>query len=128
MPPLRSRLQYLRIETCSEHSVHGCVQDPGRTARGRTCADRIKAGRYRSLSCHFTPSDGKAVLNATSWLKPDVMVVDVSMPVMNGIEAAKRLADLHPEGRIVFLSIHQSPHIIREALSTEDLMAPSARA
>ncbi len=65
-----------------------------------------------------TVSDGEALLTAAKRLKPDVMVVDVSMPVMGGIEAARQLADLHPEGKIVFLSIHESPAIVREALST----------
>ena len=62
--------------------------------------------------------DGEALLEAAETLKPDVVVLDVSMPVMSGIEAAKRLKKLHPEGKIVFLSIHQAPAIVQEALST----------
>jgi DNA-binding NarL/FixJ family response regulator len=65
-----------------------------------------------------TVPDGEALISAAEKLKPDVMVVDVSMPVMSGIEAARRLKNLHPEGKIVFLSIHQEPAIVREALST----------
>jgi DNA-binding NarL/FixJ family response regulator len=65
-----------------------------------------------------TVPDGEALITAAEKLKPDVMVVDVSMPVMSGIEAARRLKNLHPEGKIVFLSIHQEPAIVREALST----------
>jgi len=62
--------------------------------------------------------DGEALLEAAETLKPDVVVLDVSMPVMSGIEAAKRLNELYPEGKIVFLSIHQAPAIVQEALST----------
>jgi DNA-binding NarL/FixJ family response regulator len=51
-------------------------------------------------------------------LKPDVMVVDVAMPIMGGIEAAKRLEKLYPEGKIVFMSVYGAPAIIEEALST----------
>ena len=62
--------------------------------------------------------DGETLIKAAETLIPDVVVLDVSMPVMSGIEAAKRLKELHPEGKIVFLSIHQTPAIIQEALST----------
>lgn len=63
-------------------------------------------------------ADGEALIEAVETLKPDVVVLDVSMPVMGGIEAAKRLKKLHPEGKVVFLSIHQNPAIVQEALST----------
>jgi len=63
-------------------------------------------------------ADGEALIEAVETLKPDVVVLDVSMPVMGGIEAAKRLNELYPEGKVVFLSIHQNPAIVQEALST----------
>jgi DNA-binding NarL/FixJ family response regulator len=63
-------------------------------------------------------ADGEALVRAAEELKPDVMVVDVEMPVLNGIEAARRLKSIHPEGKIVFMSIYGTPAIIQEALST----------
>ena len=63
-------------------------------------------------------SDGEALIRAAENLKPDVMVVDVEMPVMGGIEAAKRLKKLYPEAKIVFMSVYGAPAIIQEALST----------
>ncbi len=63
-------------------------------------------------------SDGEALIRAAENLEPDVMVVDVEMPVMGGIEAAKRLKKLYPEAKIVFMSVYGAPAIIQEALST----------
>jgi DNA-binding NarL/FixJ family response regulator len=46
------------------------------------------------------------------------MVVDVALPVLSGIEAARQLKSIHPEGKIVFMSIHRAPAIVQEALSS----------
>ena len=53
-----------------------------------------------------TVSDGRALVIAAAELKPDVIVVDVSMPLLSGIEAARRVRAIDPEVRIVFLSMH----------------------
>ena len=49
-------------------------------------------------------------------LKPDVLVLDISMPVMNGIETARSLKELGAKTRIVFLTVHDDPDYAREAL------------
>lgn len=53
-----------------------------------------------------TVPDGHALVIAAAELKPDVIVVDVSMPLLSGIEAARRVRATDPEVRIVFLSMH----------------------
>jgi DNA-binding NarL/FixJ family response regulator len=53
-----------------------------------------------------TVSDGRALVAAAVELKPDVIVVDVAMPILSGIEAARRIRETDPEVRIVFLSMH----------------------
>ena len=63
-----------------------------------------------------TATDGQQVLDATRDLKPDVLVLDISMPVMNGIETARRLQEAGVEARIVFLTVHDDPDFAREAL------------
>jgi DNA-binding NarL/FixJ family response regulator len=62
-----------------------------------------------------TVGDGRALLEAVSDLKPDIIILDISMPVMNGIEAARRLKDTHPEVKTVFITMHADPAYVRAA-------------
>ncbi len=66
-------------------------------------------------------SDGRQAFEAALDLKPDILVLDISMPVMNGIETAHRLKEAGAEARIVFLTVHDDPDYAREALETEAL-------
>ncbi len=63
-----------------------------------------------------TVTDGQQALDATLELKPDVLVLDISMPVMNGIEAARRLKNAGSEAHVVFLSVHDDPDFAKKAL------------
>jgi DNA-binding NarL/FixJ family response regulator len=63
-----------------------------------------------------TATDGQQALDAAMELEPDVLVLDISMPVMNGIETARRLKEAGSETRIVFLTVHDDPDFAREAL------------
>ena len=63
-----------------------------------------------------TAIDGRQALEAAMELKPDVLVLDISMPVMNGIETARSLKELGAKTRIVFLTVHDDPDYAREAL------------
>lgn len=66
-------------------------------------------------------SDGREVLGAARALMPDVVVMDVSMPGMNGIEAAERVRAEMPETRVVMLSMHDSlEHVFRALLVGAD--------
>ncbi len=63
-----------------------------------------------------TVGDGKALIAAVAELDPDVVVLDISMPVLNGIEAARQLAAAACRARIVFLTVHRDPDYLRAAL------------
>ncbi len=63
-----------------------------------------------------TAIDGRQALDAAQHLKPDVLVLDISMPVMNGFETARRLKEVGVKTRIVFLTVHDDPDFAREAL------------
>lgn len=65
-----------------------------------------------------TAEDGKAVFEAVLLLEPDILVLDISMPGMNGIEAAKELRRAGPPVKIVFLTVHDDPDFVRAALGT----------
>ena len=78
--------------------------------------DRV--ARLLATECDVvgTATDGQQALDAVRELKPDVLVLDISMPVMNGIETARRLKEAGAKTRIVFLTVHDDPGFAREAL------------
>ncbi|HJZ76239.1 MAG TPA: response regulator transcription factor [Vicinamibacterales bacterium] len=59
--------------------------------------------------------DGQAALDAAALLHPDVVVFDISMPVMSGLEAAARLGESARPPRIVFLTVHDDQAFIDAA-------------
>ncbi len=77
-----------------------------------------RVARLLETACNVvgTATDGQQALEAARDLKPDVLVLDISMPVMNGIETAHRLKEAGVEVRIVFLTVHDDPDFAREAL------------
>lgn len=60
-------------------------------------------------------SDGAQLVEAALRLAPDVVVTDVSMPRMGGIEAARRLRGILPSARIVFLTVNEDAQLAAEA-------------
>ena len=60
--------------------------------------------------------DGRQLLSAESDMLPDVCVIDISMPGMCGIEAARMLKARGSKAEIVFLTVHEDPDFIRAAL------------
>ena len=63
-----------------------------------------------------TVADGGALLKAFAQMKPDVCVIDISMPVLNGIEAAIRLRENGRKTKIVFLTVNEDEDFVRAAL------------
>jgi DNA-binding NarL/FixJ family response regulator len=62
-----------------------------------------------------TASDGKAAVEAEDRLHPDVVVLDISMPVMSGIDAAKQMRKRGSKAGIVFLTVHEDTDILAAA-------------
>jgi DNA-binding NarL/FixJ family response regulator len=60
--------------------------------------------------------DGRQLLIDAAKLKPDVIVLDVGMPLLNGLDAAKRLRPLLPSVKIVFLTMKDDPNLAAAAL------------
>jgi len=63
-------------------------------------------------------SDGQSLIDTAIELKPDVVVTDISMPILNGIDAAAQLKKSGCESKIVFLSVHSDPDFVHACLST----------
>lgn len=60
-------------------------------------------------------ADGQEAIDTVSRLRPDVVVMDVEMPGINGIEAAGRIRKEYPGTQVVMLSMHSDPVLIRQA-------------
>jgi|SRR5580692_4612703 DNA-binding NarL/FixJ family response regulator len=61
--------------------------------------------------------DGRAALDATLQLDPDLILLDISMPGMNGIEVAEELKNHPHRGKIVFLTTYEDPDILAACLA-----------
>jgi DNA-binding NarL/FixJ family response regulator len=61
--------------------------------------------------------DGKQAVNAVLTLDPDVLVIDISMPILNGLQAAKQLQTANCRTKIIFLSIYDGPDFRDAAFS-----------
>jgi DNA-binding NarL/FixJ family response regulator len=62
--------------------------------------------------------DGIALLNLLKKTRPQLVILDIAMPVMRGIEAAREIKSLYPEVDILFLSMHKSREFLSMALSS----------
>ena len=60
--------------------------------------------------------DGRALIEATKKLHPDVIVADITMPQLNGLDALVQLKKLNPRVKVVFLTMHQEVAYARRAL------------
>lgn len=84
---------------------------------------------FRALVCSILESrpnlqvigeafDGPDAVQKATELKPDLILLDVGLPTMNGIETARRIHTLVPESKILFLSLESSAEVVEEALAT----------
>jgi DNA-binding NarL/FixJ family response regulator len=79
----------------------------------------VLEGLRKLLEPEFGPvetvEDGRALLRKAQQLKPDVVLLDISMPLLNGIDAARQLRKVLPETKIIFLTMHADPAYVTEA-------------
>jgi DNA-binding NarL/FixJ family response regulator len=62
-----------------------------------------------------TVEDGRALVEAAQTLRPDLILLDISMPLLNGLEAARQLRTLVPDSKLIFLTMHASLTYATEA-------------
>jgi DNA-binding NarL/FixJ family response regulator len=63
-----------------------------------------------------TVTDGLALLDAARQLQPDVIVLDIGMPHLNGLDAAAQIKKTMPAVRLIFLTMNLDPYLVRHAL------------
>ena len=72
--------------------------------------------RQRDLSVVGEAADGRTLMTLVEALRPDLVVLDVSMPGLNGIEAARRIRAIDPAIRVAMLTMHTDRRFVLESL------------
>jgi DNA-binding NarL/FixJ family response regulator len=62
-----------------------------------------------------TVADGRALLEAAPKLQPDIIVLDIAMPLLNGLDAARQVKKSMPEVKLIFLTVNEDPDLAAEA-------------
>jgi len=60
-------------------------------------------------------SDGRALLEAAAKFRPDICILDITMPLLNGLDAARQLKKTMPYIKLIFLTMYQDPRLAAEA-------------
>ena len=80
----------------------------------------VVEGLHKLLSAEFdivgAVGDGRTLLRAAQDLRPDVILLDISMPQLNGLEAARQLRKITPKTKLVFLTMHPDADYVAEAI------------
>jgi len=62
-------------------------------------------------------ADGRDALEKTQKLRPDVVILDIGMPSLNGLEATRQILKSNPQTRVLILTLHDSDQVVREVLN-----------
>ena len=77
---------------------------------------RLLLERHPDFAVVGEANDGREAIALTEQLHPDLIALDISMPLLNGIEAAKRISGEHPRTAVLILSMHSDESYILRAL------------
>jgi DNA-binding NarL/FixJ family response regulator len=80
--------------------------------------ERLTLLAHEELQIVAECSDGDEAIQKADELKPDLILLDISLPTVNGIEAARHIRQVSPNSKILFVTENRSPDIAEEALST----------
>jgi DNA-binding NarL/FixJ family response regulator len=62
-------------------------------------------------------ADGQEAVHKAAELKPGLILLDIGLPSLNGVDAARRIRELSPDSKILFVTQESSPEVVQEALS-----------
>ena len=83
----------------------------------RLVLERVKVLLQSAFDVVGVAHDGLEMVNEAIRLSPDIIVADISMPELDGIQAAHRLREMGAKATIVFLTIHESPEFVEACLA-----------
>jgi DNA-binding NarL/FixJ family response regulator len=78
-------------------------------------AERLR--EIRQLSVIHYAADGLEAVRQAAELKPDLILMDIGLPGLNGIEAARQIRELVPQSKVIFVTTEKCASVVREALS-----------
>ena len=79
-------------------------------------SDALRSYLEKNFEVIGQVSNGRALVDEAAKLKPDLVIVDVGMPVLNGIDAARRIKEIAPKVKFIFLTMQDDPHLAAAAL------------
>jgi DNA-binding NarL/FixJ family response regulator len=79
-------------------------------------AEALRLLLEKSYRVVGTVSDGRALISAAANLNPDAIVVDIGMPLLNGLDAAQRIREKLPKVKLVFLTMQADPNLAAAAM------------
>jgi DNA-binding NarL/FixJ family response regulator len=95
-------------------SIRVLVVEDYKPWRDYICSLLLTKPEFRVVS---DLADGLEAVQKAKELKPDLILLDVGLPSLNGIEAAKRIRQVAPDAKIIFLTYNRDRDVIRAALS-----------
>ena len=69
----------------------------------------------KDFTCVGTVTNGRELVDTIKKLSPDIAIIDISLPLLNGLAAARQIKKIEPQTKIIFLTMHAEEHFIREA-------------
>ncbi len=105
----------------SEFASRPCTKETPEHARPRVLLaddhdfflNRVTSVLKSDFELVGTVNDGRSLVREAQRLRPDLIVLDIAMPVLNGIEAAREIHAAFPAIRLVFLTVHADPEYVR---------------
>lgn len=101
------------LERCQENMIRTVIVDDHHLVRRGL---RMLLNQASDLQVVGEAIDGEEALRVVEAMKPDVVVMDVDMPLMNGFEATRLIRTRHKATQVVMLSMHTDPALVRQAL------------
>ena len=83
----------------------------------RLVAEAVKNLLVLEFNVLGVVGDGRTLVQATLEMKPDVVLVDIAMPQLNGLDAGRRIKEAQPGTKIIYLTAHNDPDVMAEAFA-----------
>ena len=84
----------------------------------RLVAEGVVKILEKEYSVVATPTDGRGFIEAVEKFRPDLALVDISLPLLNGLDACRHVKKSCPEVKIIILTMHSEQHFVNEAFRT----------